>query len=287
MKEYYILQENNEGHKDMTQLVSALCLCEGKPRVIGLTDRMLSSADMTLTFERDEPKIEIITSKSAVLTAGILDEPDLIREVRERARGKEHIREIAELFKQAYQCLRIAHIEDEILNPLAGIRTFTEYHEKQKTIHDSLVFDLNEKIRKYDVGLTLLLIGMDGQGGHIIGIMNPGIWRSYDSLGFLCIGMGDRHADNVFAWYKYQSAIPLNDAIYIAFEAKKKAEAAGGVGLATDMITIDKDGIEIIEQETINTLEEIYYEREKTRERRGFDEQITGLKIRTKKVEAP
>ena len=287
MKSYYILQKNGEGHKNMTQLVSAICVCADKPKVIGVTDRMLSTADMTLTFERDEPKIEVITNKSAVLIAGTLDEPDLIREVKEKARGKEHIREIAELFKQAYQDLRIAHIEDEILNPLAGIRTFTEYHEKQKTIHDSLVFDLNEKIKKYDVDLTLLLIGVDGQGGHIIGIMNPGIWRSYDSLGFLCIGMGDRHADNVFAWYKYQPAIQLNDAIYIAFEAKKKAEAAGCVGLATDMITIDKDGIEMVEQETIEVLEGIYYEREKTRERRGFDQQITELKIRTKKVEAP
>ena len=199
----------------MTQLVSAICLCDNKPKVIGLTDRMLTSADMTLTFERDEPKIEVITNKSAVLTAGTLDEPDLIREAKEKARGKEHIREIAEIFKEAYQNLRTKHIVDEILNPLAGIRTFEEYHEKQKVIHDSLVFDLNERIRKYDVGLTLLLIGMDDQGGHIVQIANPGMWRSYDNLGFLCLGMGDRHADNVFAWYKYQSAIPLNDAIYI------------------------------------------------------------------------
>jgi hypothetical protein len=275
------------GRHAMTQLISAMCLCEKEPKVVGVTDRMLSSVDMTLTFERDEPKIEIITSKSAVLTAGTLDEPDLIREVKEKARGKEHIREIAELFKQAYQDLRVAHIEDEILNPLAGIRTFKEYHEKQKTIHDSLVFDLNEKIRKYDIGLTLLLIGMDEQGGHIVQIANPGIWRSYDNLGFLCLGMGDRHADNVFAWYKYQSAIPLNDAIYISFEAKKKAEAAGGVGQSTDMIIIDRDGIQMVEQETITKLEEIYLDREKTRERRGFDEQITKLEIRTKEVEAP
>lgn len=269
----------------MTQLVATICQCDNKPKVIGLTDRMLSSSDMTLTFERDEPKIEIITNKSAVLTAGTLDEPDLVREVKGKARGKEKIREIAELFKEEYQNLRIRHIEDEILNPFAGIRTFTDYHEKQRTLHDSIVFDLNEKIRKYCVGLTLLLIGMDDQGGHIIQIGDPGIWRSSDNLGFLCVGMGDRHADNVFAWYKYQSAISLNDAIYITFEAKKKAEAAGGVGQATDIIIIDKDGIELISQETVSVLEGIYNEREKTRERRGFDKSITELEIQTKKME--
>jgi hypothetical protein len=230
MNSCYNLPKSYRQYKDMTQLVAAICRCGDKPKVIGLTDRMLSTSDMTLTFERDEPKIETVTNKSAILTAGTLDEPDLIRDVKERARGKEKIAEIAELFKEAYQNLRVKHIEDEILNPLAGVRTFTDYHEKQKMLHDSLVFDLNERIKKYSIGLTLLLIGMDEQGGHIIQIANPGMWRSYDNLGFLCLGMGDRHADNVFAWYKYQSAMPLNDAIYIAFEAKKKAEVAGGVG---------------------------------------------------------
>jgi hypothetical protein len=287
MNSCYNLPKSYRQYKDMTQLVAAICRCGDKPKVIGLTDRMLSTSDMTLTFERDEPKIETVTNKSAILTAGTLDEPDLIRDVKERARGKEKIAEIAELFKEAYQNLRVKHIEDEILNPLAGVRTFTDYHEKQKMLHDSLVFDLNERIKKYSIGLTLLLIGMDEQGGHIIQIANPGMWRSYDNLGFLCLGMGDRHADNVFAWYKYQSAMPLNDAIYIAFEAKKKAEVAGGVGQATDMITIDSDGIEILKQETIERLEEIYRERERTRERRGFDKRITELEVQTEKVEIP
>jgi len=269
----------------MTQLVAALCQCAGKPTVIGITDRMLSSSDMTLTFERDEPKIEVVTNKSLVLTAGTIDEPDLIRDVREGAKGKEKVREVAELFKEAYQELRIKHIEDEILNPLAGLKSFKEYQEKQKTLHDALVLDLNERIRKYDVGLTLLLIGIDEQGGHIIHIMNPGIWRSYDNLGFLCLGMGDRHADNVFAWYKYTPSIPLSDAVYIAFEAKKKAEAAGGVGQATDMLIIDKDGTKMVEEQIIAQLEEVYRERETTRERRGFDKRITELKVGTRKVE--
>lgn len=270
---------------DMTQLVAALCQCDGNPRVIGISDRMISSSDMTLTFERDEPKIEVITNTTAVLTAGTIDEPDLIRDIRAKAKGKEQVTEIAELFKEAYQNLRIKHIEDEILIPLAGLKSFKEYHEKQNTLHDSVIFDLNERIRKYSVGLRLLFIGIDGQGGHIIDVGNPGMWRSYDSLGFLCVGMGDRHADNVFAWYKYMPSIPLSDTIYIAFEAKKKAEAAGGVGQATDIWIISKDGIEIVEQQTVTELEEVYHERETTRERRGFDKRITELKIQTRKAE--
>lgn len=269
----------------MTQLVAALCQCEGKPRVIGVSDRMLSTGDMTLTFERDEPKISVITDKSAILTAGTLDEPDLIRDVKTKARGKEKITEIAELFKEAYQALRIKHIEDEILIPLAGIKSFKEYHEKQGALHDSVILDINERILKYNVRLALLLIGIDEQGGHIIQIENPGVWRSHDNVGFSCIGMGDRHAINVFAWYKYTPSIPLRDTIYIAFEAKKKAETAGGVGESTDIWIISDKGIDIVDQQTIIELGDIYHEREKTRERRGFDKRITELKIQTGKPE--
>jgi hypothetical protein len=53
------------------------------------------------------------------------------------------------------------------------------------------------------------------------------------------------------------------------------------------MITIDSDGIEILKQETIERLEEIYRERERTRERRGFDKRITELEVQTEKVEIP
>lgn len=155
------------GERSVTQLVASLCLCENKPKIIGVSDRMLSSSDMTLTFERDEPKIEIITPKIAVLTAGTLDEPDLIRDVQVKARGKESVKEVAELCKEAYQDLRTKHIVDEILRPLAGLFSWEQYQERQKILHDSLVFDLNERIRKYNVGLSLILIGMDAQGGTL------------------------------------------------------------------------------------------------------------------------
>jgi len=67
----------------------------------------------------------------------------------------------------------------------------------------------------------------------------------------------------------------------------KKAEAAGGVGQATDIWIIGKGGIEIVEQQTITELEDVYRERETTRERRGFNKRITELEIRTRKAKTP
>jgi hypothetical protein len=95
--------------------------------------------------------------------------------------------------------------------------------------------------------------------------------------------MGDRHADNVFAWYRYSTATPLSEALYIAFEAKKKSEMAGGVGSTTDAITINDKGIELVEESTLQELLEIYNERELGTQSRSSDEKITNLKIKTRK----
>jgi 20S proteasome alpha/beta subunit len=158
-----------------------------------------------------------------------------------------------------------------------------DYHDVQKKLHDAIVLDTNERIRRYTLGLTLLLAGIDDQG-HIIVIDDPGIWRSYDNLAHCCPGIGERHANNVFAWYRYTQRIPLNEAIYIAFEAKKKAEMAGGVGRSTDILLIGNDGIKSLQQETIIKLEEVYDERESRSQRRGFDKAITELEIQADEV---
>lgn len=213
----------------MTQLVAALC--EGGKQIVTVSDRMVSTGDMTLTFEPEEMKARRITDRSVVLTAGTLHEPDMLFEAREKARGKERMTEIAEVLKEIYATLRMSRIQDEVLRPRQGIKTIGEYHAKQSSLHDSVVMDLNDRMARYDLGLALILAGIDDLGhAHVIEIANPGSWRSYDFLGYCCEGIGNRHADNVFAWYRYTQSFPLNEALYIAFEAKKKAQMAGASG---------------------------------------------------------
>jgi hypothetical protein len=264
----------------MTQLIAAIA--DSGKTVIGLSDRMVSTGDMTLGFESPNRKAEVIGSHSAVLMAGTVHEPDLVRDAKDRARGRDRIRDISDAFVQEYLELRHKRVEDEVLRVRAGIRSFDEFHRKQQHLHESVVFDLNERIREHDLGLQLILIGFDDRA-HIFHVFNPGEARSFDSLGYCTIGMGDRHADNVFAWYRYSSSTPRPEALYIAFEAKKKSEMAGGVGSTTDALIIDEKGIELVEDETLQELLEIYNERELGTQSRSSDDKITKLKIKTRK----
>lgn len=266
----------------MTQLIGVIC--EDGQKVITVSDRMVSTGDMTLSFEQPRMKAVTMSEKAVVLVSGTVHEPDLMREATERAKGKERILEIAEVLKDVYQEIREKHIVDEVLRRRLGISSFEQWREEQAELMDGIVADMDERISRYSLGLALLLAGFDDEG-HLIQIGDPGTYRSYDNLAFCCIGMGDRHADNVFAWYRYSRAFLLNDALYIAFEAKKRAEMAGGVGQSTDILIIDKEGIKQVKADTLGALEEVYNDRETRAERTGFNRRITELEIQTSKAE--
>jgi hypothetical protein len=267
----------------MTQLVGALC-DDGK-EVITVSDRMVSTGDMTLTFEQPKIKAVQVSEKSVVLTAGTVHEPDLIRQAKVQARGLDRVLGIAEVLKEVYQEIREKHIVDEVLRPQTGLRSLAEWRAEQRGLHDGIIMGLNEEISRYRLRLSLLLAGYDDEG-HIISIGDPGTYRSYDNLGYCCMGMGDRHADNVFAWYRYSRVFPLKDALFIAFEAKKRSEMAGGVGKSTDILIIDNEGVKEVAQSTVQSLEDIYNDREARAERTGFDKRISELEVQTQLLEA-
>jgi hypothetical protein len=202
--------QKSPGDAVMTQLIGAIC--EDNKKALTFSDRMVSTGDMTLAFEQPAKKVVPVSDKALVLTAGTIHEPDLIRQATIRAKGKERIVEIADVLKEVYQQFREEHIVDEILRALAGIRSFAEWHAKQRTMHDGLAMDLNARIGQYRLGLSLLLVGVD-ETAHLIRVDDPGTYRSFDNLSYCCIGMGDRHADNVFAWYKYSSTFRNTSAV--------------------------------------------------------------------------
>ncbi|MGH2453543.1 MAG: hypothetical protein ACRDF5_07245 [bacterium] len=265
----------------MTQLIATLC-DDGKT-AIAVSDRMVSTSDMTLGFEAPDPKSEVIDDNFVVLIAGTIHEPDLVRDARQKAKGKDRFREIADVFKDLYQDLRVKRIEDEVLRARWGIRTMDEFHKKQQMLLEGLVLDTQDRIARYDLGLQMVIAGVD-EHAHIGIVGNPGVWRSYDNLGWCVTGMGDRHAEGVFAWYQYSRGMPFNEALYISFEAKRRSEMAGGVGKSTDILVVKADGIYGVGDKTIKALEEVYDARESGRQREAFDKRITELNPEITKI---
>jgi hypothetical protein len=249
--------EGIRGRILVTQLVGVLC--ENRNKVVLLSDRMLTTADQSLAFEH-EAKCEIVASNALVLTAGTIHEPELITDAKNEIKGKASLFEIAECLSKHYRAVRRKRIEHEILEEM-GILSFDEFYHMQDRLHDSMILQLSDRIRKYDLGVALVLGGVD-EIAHLYRIIEPGTYSSFDQLGFCCVGSGDRHAEPVFAFYRFSPTLSATEALQIGFEAKKRGEMAGGVGRETDAWIIDNGGIYGVHSDTIRLLESAHAQQE-------------------------
>jgi len=258
----------------VTQLVGALC--ENRTKVILVSDRMVTTADNSLAFEH-EAKFEMLAANALVLTAGTIHEPELIADARTEIGGRASIRQAVESLARSYRNVRNKRIEQEILQKY-GISSFEDFYNKQRFLHEDTNIHFLRDIGAYQLGSHLLVGGVD-QKAHLYYIADPGAYRSYDGLGFCCIGSGDRHAEPVFAFYGFKPSLPVSEVLQIAYEAKKRAEMAGGVGRETDAWIIDKEACYEIGYETIQQLEGFHQEQE------TFSQFRRQFEIKTAKIE--
>ena len=267
----------------VTQLIAAIC--EGGRKVIALSDRMVSTSDFTLVFEHDVPKGKIISSNALVLTAGTVHEPEIIENVRDKLKGIHNpkIRKIAEELSNEYSEVRLRRIESEILNK-HGFQSLKEFRSEQRMLEQDTVMRIQSEIEHYDLGVHILVVGVDSEA-HIYYVYNPGTCRSWDSLGFCCIGQGDRHAEPTFAFYNYTPSLSEKEVLYITFEAKKRSEMAGGIGRTTDIWIIDEKGIWEVEEETVKRLEEIFESRNESSRMGDLEGRISDMEVKRRKVE--
>jgi hypothetical protein len=258
----------------MTQLVGAIC--EDGKKLVLLSDRMVGRAG--LTFERGS-KGQRVSNNAMVLSAGTVHEPELIMEIKNEFQGKTNpaVLEIAKFTTNEYHKTRLARIVDEVLRA-RGFDSIGDFYQAHKLLHDSLVIDINSMIERYELGVYLLVAGVDSEA-HIYFICDPGVYSSFDEIGFFCPGMGKEQAESTFVWYEFSPNLSLRETLYISFEAKKKAEAAGSVGSTTDAWIIDKEGIHEVQRHTIEELERIYAERQRAHQANRFGKEITDIEL--------
>ncbi|MDD2665384.1 MAG: hypothetical protein PHD13_01190 [Methanocellales archaeon] len=220
---------------------------------------------MSVAYEHDKSKIWELSENLIVLTAGdALDYVDLFEQVMTKIplRARLPILEVTEIVKEEYLELRGKKIEDEFFKP-KGL-SMEWFYENQNILNETLALTLDRKIEEYDFDLFLIIAGVDQKGAHIYFVHTPdmeelmGTYSCYDSMGYCTVGTGDRHSDMVFVASRYTSSFSLKNALYVCYEAKKKAELAVGVGKNfTDIIVIDKEGVTHL-NETVKELDEIY-----------------------------
>lgn len=248
----------------MTICIGALCKDrDGQPSraVVVASDRMVTLGNF-IEFEHEVPKFIEITSKVVALVAGdALKGTRLVREVVIGIPAASPlVQTVTEAIAKHYIELRQQQLESDVFTP-RGITMQDFYQGQQQRMLPQIAGAIDNHVAKYDYGVELLIAGVDDSGAHVYSLRNPGgAFDDFQQIGYAGIGSGALHAVQSMIGFGHTGARSIGETIFKVFVAKRRAEAAPGVGKDTDLAIIVSDGITRLNQEQLTTLEDLYQE---------------------------
>lgn len=243
--------------KSMTICVNTLC--DNNKKAVVASDKMITIEGLSQEFEHETPKLKCLNERCLAVSAGdALLPTELFEEVEKEIKGKSplSIADIVEQVKNQYSILRRKMVEEEHLK-CRGL-TVKSFYETMSSLPPQIAIPLDSKIEDYKLDLNILISGLDTKGAHIFEIANPGVSRCFDSIGYSAIGSGYPHAIQSFISNNYNGSKSLDMALFLTYEAKKRAENAPGVGTNTEMWLIRDEGVIKLNEQVINNLDKIY-----------------------------
>jgi len=242
-------------------------ICDSKNGIaksaIAIADRMITAGDTE--FEQTAfSKIDKLTENCVAVSAGsALAHIELFNITRKKFTGTPQppITEIIQELKDNYVRLRTIRAEEQYFKPL-GL-SVSDFVKNQRSLDSTLVLRLSRQLEDASygghAGLSIVIAGVDTTGGHIHYVYDPGSSECFDAIGYCSIGSGERHADTTLIVNDYNIALPIKKALYLMYEAKKRAERAPGVGRTyTDINIVSDSGIQKLTNLQIQELQKVY-----------------------------
>lgn len=235
---------------DLTICIAAVC-DEGKNIVVA-ADRMFTVGHpLNVEFEPPLSKIETMSTACLALGAG---NSLFVSEIFSRARAGYQsnpaitVPQVAIATKDSYSAYRDERLEEQIIRQNLGPDftafrsrggTLPQYLQPQAGIYQQLFVQTNQ----FNLGVDILVTGIDGSGSHLYFIGHPGTIVSFDKIGYNAIGSGATHAAIRFAIGLQHPRLTLAETLLSVYGAKKAAEVAPGVGQDTEMAVISAGSV--------------------------------------------
>jgi len=241
-------------------------ICDDGKYVILVTDAMITGEHLSIEFEHKSPKITKLADNCAVATAGdALAHTELFEAVRadiDKLRTP-RIFDIVNCIKECFIKLRQEEIDDRILRP-RGFPNVQTFYQVQGQLVREVSLTIQNAIDTYGYGLEVLVGGVDDRGAHIHCVLDPGISVAFDAIGYHAVGSGYPHAITTLIANDYHQTLPMPKALLIAYEAKKIAERAPGVGSnITNVAIVNSKKVKLFNPDEVRELDKVYYEKVK------------------------
>ena len=247
--------------------------------VVLASDRMVSASYLDLEFDHPGIKIHPVLPTVTVLSAGdALVLHDILIEGAGFAGQMQQpmVDAIAEHVRQRFVSVRRELATQRLLEP-RGL-TFESFYQEGRIVAlppDMAVF-LDSQIQQINLGISLIVAGIDRSGPHIHGIEDPGCSQCFDRIGYHAIGSGQRHALLTLINQGHHRATPLWETVGRVYTAKREAEKAPGVGSATDIWVITQEESRRLSNGELQNLSDWYQEQIKSRQLEPFQQTCGG-----------
>ena len=217
-------------------------ICDDGKSLVAVADRMVSVESLSLQFEQGARKIVLLGDRFAALTAGdALAQTDLLRDASEAISELDQpsVREVATAVAECFIQHRNALAEKLVLRRV-GL-DYSAFLEQQQNLLPELAAELWSAYQSVELGVQLLIVGVDSSGAHLYQISDPGVAECFDSIGYAAIGSGLPHAEGFLTESDYSPHISLLRGIWLTYVAKRRSERAPGVGSTfTDVLVIQE-----------------------------------------------
>jgi hypothetical protein len=188
--------------------------------------------------------------------------------------------ELAEKYGELFRSYKRARAEERYLSPL-GL-TYDNYLSNLNSLPEAKQIELLNDLQRYHVDFEALLLGYDGSNTCILEVNGDGAVTNQDDIGYGAIGIGAAHASAHLTSTGFDPHRQYYDALWSTFCAKKRGEAAPGVGTdVTDMVFVNRYGWRYVDAPVVAHMSKTYDEmRANARER---DQGIAGALLEFEK----
>jgi 20S proteasome alpha/beta subunit len=269
----------------MTICIAAAC--DDAKRVVVAADRMFTvGPPLNVEFEPPISKIEAMGSCALALGAG---NSLTVAEILRRARAKYHnqqnqrIEQIATFVRAEYVQFRDEVLEQQIIKPALGPDydvfrsrggTLPQYLQPQAQLYNQIYIQCSQ----YNLGVEIIVAGVDESGGHIYTITHPGQMVPFDKIGYSSTGSGATHAAIKLALELQHPKSSLPNTLLSVYSAKAAAEVAPGVGKETELYVVSSKGFLQASDELLKELKAAIEEAAKTKpDTKKIEEKHAGL----------
>ena len=230
--------------------------------VVAVSDKMFTTAPGIPTVHEvnENNKITKLSKSAIIMMAGdVTNATAIIAELKASVTAKNTLQEIADKAGELYR-IQVATALDLQVFSRWGL-TRNEFIEKQQSLDKDLIAKLNQVVFEANLGVELIVAGVDSTGPSLFVINNPGNVSNLNATGVALVGSGSKHAHLSIVDSQFNKGDTCGEVLFESFKAKKRAEYDPNVGKYTSVCVINSSVKEFTDEE-VKSVYDIYEQAE-------------------------